>query len=278
MAFYKRPPSAGGGAWYADNSREGVRDEGLRQGLVPLNATIVNPAIQPTSSKGRYALTKDFASLLDPALTGDALTDAAEKWGKVYLSPAALARAAYNQGTGSSSVEIHHPQGGSIMLPGGESAEMTKAAVEVFARKFLTQPATVWISDSKVKIFDNEKMVKLLDLKIDVARLLPDVILVDLEPAGRAGKLLIIFVEIVFTAGPVDANRKAQILQMMAQSKHRYTAADAAFVTVYKDRSAAPAGRAPRELAWGSFAWFVSEPDNLVQFHDESPGTIAALL
>ena len=121
-------------------------------------------------------------------------------------------------------------------------------------------------------------MVKLLDLKIDVARLLPDVILVDLEPVGRDGKLLIVFVEIVFTAGPVDANRKAQILDMMAQSRHGYTGADAAFVTVYKDRSAAPAGRASRELAWGSFAWFVSEPDHLVQFHAERPGTLAALL
>ncbi len=71
-------------------------------------------------------------------------------------------------------------------------------------------------------------MVKLLDLKIDVARLLPDVILVDLEPPGRNGKLLIIFVEVVFTAGPLDANRKAQMLEMMARSKHGYTSADAA--------------------------------------------------
>ncbi len=278
MEFYKQPPAAGAGAWYADNSREGVRDEGLRQGLVPLNATVVNPLVQPTSSRGRYALTKDFAALFDPALSGDALGQAAEKWGTVYLSPAARARAAYNQGTGSNFVEVRHPQGGSIMLPGGESAEMTKATVEVFARNFLTKPATVWISDSKIKLFDNEKMVKLLDLKIDVARLLPDVILVDLEPVGRAGKLLIVFIEIVFTAGPVDANRKAQILDMMAQSKHGYTGADAAFVTVYKDRSAAPAGRASRELAWGTFAWFVSEPDHLVQFHSERPGTLAALL
>lgn len=278
MAFYRKPPDAGGGAWYADNSREGVRDEGLRQGLVPLNAIVVNPSVQPTSSRGRYALTKSFAALFDPALSGDALAEAAEKWGAVYLSPAARARAAYNQGTGSSSVEVRHPQGGSIMLPGGDSAEMTKATVEVFAQKFLTKPATVWISDSKIKLFDNEKMVKLLDLKIDVARLLPDVILVDLEPVGRDGKLLIVFVEIVFTAGPVDANRKAQILDMMAQSRHGYTGADAAFVTVYKDRSAAPAGRASRELAWGSFAWFVSEPDHLVQFHAERPGTLAALL
>lgn len=278
MAFYRKPPPAGGGAWYADNSREGVRDEGLRQGLVPLNATVVDPSVQPTSSRGRYALTKAFAALLDPALSGEELKAAAEQWGAVYLSPAARARAAYNQGTGSSSVEVRHPQGGSIMLPGGESAKMTKAAVEVFAQKFLHKPATVWISDSKVKLFDNEKMVKLLDLKIDVARLLPDVILVDLEPVGRAGKLMIVFVEIVYTAGPVDANRKAQILDMMAQSKHGYTGVDAAFVTVYKDRSAAPARRASRELAWGSFAWFVSEPEHLVQFHDEHPGTLAALL
>ncbi len=278
LAFYAKPRPAGDDAWYADNSREGVRDEGLRQGLVPLNAVVVNDAVSATSSKGRYALTAAFAALFQPDLAGQALTDLANVWGRTNLSAAARARAAVIQGIGKNSVEIRHPQGGSLVLPGGDSALLTKAAVEVFSKRYLSNPVTAWISDSKVKLFDNPKMVELLDLKIDVARLLPDLIMVDLDPAGRPGKLIIVFIEIVVSDGPIDANRKGKLLDLLQQSRHRYAQSDVAFVTVYKDRSLSPAGTALRRLAWGSFAWFASEPENLVQFHAENTPAIASLL
>jgi hypothetical protein len=278
MAFYKKPPPSQHGVWYADNSREGARDEGVRRGLIPLNAMVTAPDIMGTSSKGRYALSAEFAALLDPALNGRALQSAAQDWGALYLSPAARARAALLQGMDDGAVEIKHPQGGSTVLPGGESPSMTKAAVEVFAALFLTKPALVWISDSRRKYFHDDRLVKVLDLKIDAARLLPDLILVDTEPAGRKGKLLIIFVEIVFTDGAIDEGRKQQLLELLARSSHGYNEDDAAFVTVYSDRGAPPAAKAPRELAWGSFALFVSEPEKLVQFHGGKPRSLSALL
>jgi hypothetical protein len=40
-----------------------------------------------------------------------------------------------------------------------------------------------------------------------------------------------------------------------------------AFVTAYLDRSAAAFKKTVDALAWGSFAWFVSEPDHLLQLH-----------
>jgi len=45
-------------------------------------------------------------------------------------------------------------------------------------------------------------------------------------------------------------------------------------------RGADPARRTMPELAWRSFAWFVSEPDKLVQMHDGSTAArkLAALL
>lgn len=63
------------------------------------------------------------------------------------------------------------------------------------------------------------------------------------------------------------------LLDLIASAPRAYRPEDAAFVTAYMDRGADPARRTMPALAWRSFAWFVSEPDKLVQMHD---GTTAA--
>lgn len=40
-----------------------------------------------------------------------------------------------------------------------------------------------------------------------------------------------------------------------------------AFVTAYTDRDDSAFRASVSELAWGSFAWFMSEPDNIVVLH-----------
>jgi hypothetical protein len=94
LAYYKKVPPSGEGVWYADNSREGARDEGVRRGLIPLNAMIRRTGVSTTSKEGRYALAANFAALFDPSLTGADFAKAAEQWRIVHLSGAALARAA----------------------------------------------------------------------------------------------------------------------------------------------------------------------------------------
>lgn len=268
LAFYKNVPKSSENSWYADNSREQARDQGVRQGLVPLNAIVLNDNVATTSQHGRYALTSDFMSLFDPSLSGDALDSAISSWRAKYLSAAALARAALLQGMSSTNVVVQHPQGGSTVLPSGESPIITKAVVEEFAHRFLGEPAVVWISDSKNKLFGDDALEKTLQIKIDAAALLPDVVLVDLNPPGREGSLLLVFVEVVSTDGPMTAQRQEAFLDLIKASTRKYSEGDAAFVTAYRDRQAAPVSRAMRQLAWRSFAWFMSEPDYIVQMHD----------
>lgn len=55
--------------WYKDNSREQIRDETIRQGLIPNNAVTERAGLATTSAKPRYALRADFAALFDPALS-----------------------------------------------------------------------------------------------------------------------------------------------------------------------------------------------------------------
>lgn len=265
------------GRWYAENTREPLRDEVIRNGLVPVNAMVERAGVATTSPKGRYALQADFAALFLPRLTGAALETAAAEWRKRNLSPAALARAALVRASASTSganITVQCPHGPSVILPPGPSPLITKAVVEVFAPAFLGNPRVAWISDSASKApFRDAPLEKGLGISLDAAKLLPDVVLVDLDPPGRGGEVLIVFVEVVASDGPVTEQRQRALLDLIASAPRAYRPEDAAFVTAYMDRGADPARRTMPALAWRSFAWFASEPDRLMQMHD---GTTAA--
>lgn len=124
------------GRWYADNTREPLRDEVIRQGLVPVNAMVERSGLPTTSPLGRYALQADFASLFRPGLTDAALQTEAAAWRERNLSAAALARAALvraSASTSSANIAVQCPSGPSIILPPGPSPTITKAVIEVFA-------------------------------------------------------------------------------------------------------------------------------------------------
>lgn len=272
------------GRWYAENTREPLRDEVIRQGLVPVNAMIEREGVPTTSPAGRYALQVDFAALFRPRLNSAQLVSEATTWRSRHLSPAALARAALvraSAGTASANITVHCPGGSSIILPPGPSPAITKAVIEVFAPAFLGDPRVAWVSDSAGKHpFRDAPLERALGIALDAAELLPDVVLVDLDPPGRPGEVLLVFVEVVASDGPVTEQRQSALLDLLAASPRRYRPEHAAFVTAYMDRGGDPARRTASRLAWRSFAWFVSEPDKLLQLHDGSTATrkLAALL
>jgi hypothetical protein len=140
--------------------------------------------------------------------------------------------------------------------------------VEVFAPTFLNDPRVAWISDSAAKRpFHDASLEGALKIRLDASSLLPDVVLVDLEPDARPQGVLLVFVEVVASDGPVTAQRRRALLDWIAASPRRYGPDDAAFVTAYADRGADAVRRTLYSLAWDSFAWFASEPHRLVQFH-----------
>lgn len=280
-AMHKSKAPDPAGRWYAENSREALRDEVIRQGLVPVNAMVERTGVAVTARHGKYALTRDFADLFDPALAGKEFGTHARAWATRYLAPAALARAALvrnSASTASGNITVSCPGGHAIVMPPGPSPMITKAVVEIFAPTFLANPRVAWISDSASKQpFKDAPLESPLQIKLDATALLPDLVLVDLDPPGRQGRVLIVFVEVVASDGPVNEQRKAALLNLIASGPRAYGPEDAAFVTAYMDRTADAARRTLHSLAWGSFAWFVSEPENLVQLHDRSR-TVSSLL
>jgi hypothetical protein len=272
------------GRWYAENTREPLRDEVIRQGFVAVNAMIERPGLPITSPRGRYALTSEFAALFVPGLQGDAFGAAVNAWRSRYLSAAALARAALvrtSASTASTNTVIQCPSGPSIVLPPGPSPAITKAVIEVFAPRFLGDPRVLWVSDSATKRpFRDAPLERALQITLNASELLPDVVLVDLAPSGRGSAVLIVFVEVVASDGPLTEQRQRALLDLLAASRRQYLPTDAAFVTAYLDRRGDAARRTLPSLAWRSFAWFASEPDCLLQLHDglTASKTLSALL
>jgi hypothetical protein len=262
------------GRWYADNSRESIRDESLREGLVPVGAVIVKAGIPTTSSKPRYGLHPSFAKLLEPSLVGDELTREIEEWQKKFLSAGALARiqlVSRGASASHSGIRIELPSGESRIMSAGKSSVITKAVVEVFAPRFLAAPAVVWISESGNKVIErDDQLAKSIGIEIDAAKVLPDVILADVGTP-----FLLVFVEVVHSDGPISLDRRLALMDIAI--KANLPADQVAFVTAFEDRSSTAFRKAMSNLAWGSFAWCASEPNSIIAFDGREPQSAVSL-
>jgi hypothetical protein len=274
-AVEKRGSQLPADRWFQDNTREPIRDETLRDGLVRIGAVVTRPGLATTSSKGRYALQSALASLFNPALQHEPLETAIIAWQDRYLSQGALARVRLHQRSATaaqSRVLVKLPNGETRQMEAGPSSIITQAVVEVFAPRFLNDPAVIWISESGNKVIQrDDELARELGLKIEVDKLLPDTILVDLAPAEP----LIVFVEAVATAGEISEARRSAFLEMMTDAG--FKSGNVAFVTAFADRNAAAFKRAIPNLAWGSFAWCLSEPEHLIILDGTAPGGIRLL-
>ena len=255
-----------GRRWYQDNTREPIRDETLREGLVAIGAVTERTDPATTSSKPRYALKAGFAALFDPDLADEALRVRIAAWQAEALNKGALARLAIvrrGAGVSADQVLVTFPNGETRRMKPGPSSAITKAVVEVFAPTFLTDPAVLFLSESGNKVVArDDELARSIGLAIQADRNLPDTILVDLGPTHP----LLVFVEVVATDGPISERRKEALEALVAETG--FPAEHVAFVTAFLDRSAGPFKKTVDSLAWGSYAWFAAEPERLLIFSD----------
>ena len=253
------------GRWYAANTREPIRDETLREGLVRLGAVKEREGLATTSPLPRYALATEFAGLFDPGLKGEALLTAIEQWRTANLSSGALARVAIMRRGAAAQGEkvlVTFPGGEARHMEPGPSSVISKSVVEEFAPRFLEKPAVIWLSESRNQVVArDDDLAKAIGLTIEPDRNLPDLILADLGPADP----LLVFVEVVASAGPVSESRQAALMAVATEAG--FDEAQVAFVTAYADRDDAAFKGSVSELAWRSFTWFMSEPDHIVVLH-----------
>ncbi|MFG1247864.1 BsuBI/PstI family type II restriction endonuclease [Xanthobacter flavus] len=252
------------GRWYAVNTRESIRDDTIRYALIQNGAVIERPGLSTTSPAGRYALQGEFADLLSPDLDEATFIAKAAAWREKHLNAGALARIAIVRrgAAGGGAYElVTFPNGEARRMTTGPSADISKAVIEVFAPKFLQKPGVITLSESGNKVVArDDELAKAIGLTIPADKSLPDIVLVDLGPAHP----LLIFVEVVHTDGPVNDARKTALLQIAEGAG--FAPQHVAFVTAYLDRASPTFRKTVSSLAWGSYAWFASEPDSLMVF------------
>jgi hypothetical protein len=256
------------GRWYASDSREPIRDETLRFGLIQNGCVIERSGIATTSSLPRYALKKDFIHLFDEGLLKEEIDIKISNWQEKHLNPGELARIKIlRRGLGTineSHVLVNLPNGETRKMNAGPSSLLSKAVIEEFSKIFLINPALIFLSESanKVLVQDNE-IAKSIGLNIQADKNLPDIIMVDL---GTKHPILI-FVEVVFSDGPINSLKKKAFLEVAVDAGFRQE--QVVFISAFNDRSSGAFRKAVSELAWGSFAWFSSEPNQIVIYKDK---------
>ena len=259
MARTRQKPS---NRWYQDNTRESIRDETLRLGLIRFGAVQEREGLATTSAKPRYALATSFASLFDPTLTMEELQDVITSWREANLSPAVLLRTELvRQGLARDEkrILVRFPNGETRRMEPGPSSIISKAVVEEFAPRFLKRPGVIWLSESRHKVVQrDDQLANLIGLEIKPDQHLPDLILVDLHK----NEPLLVFVEVVATDGPINEARREALMAVVAGKA--FTEEQVAFVTAFEDRNHHAFRRSVSVLSWRSFAWFRSEPDHII--------------
>jgi hypothetical protein len=250
-----------GKRWYADTSREPIRDDLMRNQLLRMGIMQKRPGYSTTASTPINYISADFAALFAPALANEALAATIQAWAARHLDQATKQRMilkaqGINAKTGDLLIDL--PDGTRIRISGGPSSVIAKDLIEQFASRHLESPALLWLSASDQKSLPQfAEMSASVGLRFDLNAELPDVIFADMKEPIR-----FLFCEIVATDGPVTEARKQALLAIVNESQIPRSAVE--FLTAFEDREAGPFRKTFSQLAVDSLVWFRTEPDLLV--------------
>ena len=139
----------------------------------------------------------------------------------------------------------------------GEHNLLEKSVVEIFGHAFLNEPRVVYIGDTSPRTgYQNRPLMRRLNLPIDTAASLPDVILFS------EANLHLVIIEVVTSSGPVNSIRLEQ-LQKFTKGP-RKLGIKTTYVSAFHSR--AVFRKFVEDIAWGSSVWIENEPNNIVHF------------
>ncbi|GAB4408834.1 MAG: BsuBI/PstI family type II restriction endonuclease [Thermodesulfovibrionales bacterium] len=142
-------------------------------------------------------------------------------------------------------------------LSPGEHNLLEKSIVEIFSHVFLREPQVVYIGDTSPRRgYQNKTLMRKLNLPIDTATSLPDVILFS-EPEQH-----LIIAEAVTSSGHVNSIRLEQ--RQKFTKGPRKLGIKTTYVSAFPSR--AVFRKFIEDIAWGSSVWIENEPNNIVHF------------
>lgn len=251
-------------AWYADNSRETLRDETFPAWL-DHGALRDRPGIPTTSSRPRWALTEGFADLFAPGLEGDALEASIQAWRSTRMSPGDRLRITTlrDRERAAHAVRVSLPDGTVRDLEPGDASIILRGVIQEWSLSRLSDPVVLSISEpgDKVYVADASRL-RALGLTIDAGNLLPDALIVDIGVTPPEFWI----VEAVATDGPVTKDRQQQLLRWAEDQ--RIPPDSCRFLSAFLDRNDGVSKRRLKDLATDTFAWYASEPTRELAWYE----------
>jgi hypothetical protein len=252
--------------WYADNSREPIRDEIIRPLSERYGAVLRRRGVAASDASPALALASDFAAIFAAAASGSALIAAIETWQAEHLSGAEQVRLAARRRLDPHGdvVTVDLPGRGNRRLPPGLSSVLTASVITDFAPRLLLQPYALAICHSRDPVAtEDQRELEQVGLGLDRNVALPDVLLLDVANGTFW------FVEIVITGGPIHERRRDELMSW-AEGRG-ILATYCRFVSAYRSRTDRIFRATVGELAWNAVAWFADEPDKVFRL-DELAG------
>jgi len=250
--------------WYAMNSRETLRDETWPKWRANAAAR-KRPGIPTSSSKPRWALTASFADLFNPALAGEALEVATEQWQQTHLSTGNKIKLQFASDLANAEheVPVQMPGFGERKLEPGIASLILKGVIETWADLRLGNPMVLAISQpgDKLYVMDKAKMAN-VGITININNVLPDAIIVDVatEP------VTFWIIEAVATDGEINSARKEKLIEW---AEDQYIKPEQMkFLSAFASRNASPARRRLKDIASGTYCWFLDEPDHELSWRE----------
>jgi hypothetical protein len=254
------------GQWYADNTREPLRDDLIRNKAIPMGIIVKREGVPPTSPAPIYCLADHFAVLFDPELTGDHLAEAITAWQVKYLDHLTLRRmriVAQGVEVRTGEVEVRLPDGMVLRLAPGGASDITRDVCQELLKKIMVKPVVTHLSMSDQKIAPElAKRAEAAELHFSASAELPDIVAVD---AGSDG-LKVVFIEVVHSDGPITELRKKSLMKIANDAG--IPSADVRFISAFEDRTSPAFRKRISELALDSSVWFRSEPHLLMKIEN----------
>lgn len=253
------------GQWYADNTREPLRDDLIRNRAIPIGIIKKREGVATTSPAPIYCLGADFAGLFDPSLNNEDLAELIGNWQNKYLDSMVLKRMRLLMRTESKKGEVYAtlPTTGKILrFSPGDASIITRDVCESLLKRIMRSPVVVHVSTSEVKVFrELAGEAEAIGLDISPSAELPDIVAAD---TGYADGLRVVFIEVVHSDGPVTELRKTALLKIAGAAgipeKH------VRMITAFEDRNSSSFKKRVSEIARDSDVWFRSEPELLLSF------------
>lgn len=252
-----------GEGWYAENTRETVRKNILREWGVMGMADNFRRELPSNSRLPRYLLREGFFELLDPSLGDDELNEKVEVWKEKNLSSDVLKRSRLLNsfvGVDGSLVNISLPTvGGSISIHDSESSRLTKAYCDQVVPHIFSKPIVIHVSTAEGTVLPEfVKTLAAYGIDFSAGKKVPDVIIVE---GDKSEDPKINFVEIVSSSGPIDDIRSVELYELALIAGHSKDSV--CLTTVFSDRNSSACRRLRGHVSNRSKVWFASEPNHL---------------